>query len=343
MEAFLYALDQIKVGGSLYSKFTDDLRGHNIGTLILDDCYTALRASKVILEFMGGTLKLTHNNTIIDPAKVVAVLGAFSSDVTIAISDILTQLNIPVVSYGSVSAILSNRDRYPYFSRTVPPIETQAHAMVELVKKLNWNYVSVIYVRNAYAISGFNFFKKYAIANRICIAVEIPMDINSDEGDMGDITERLQWHPAAKGVIIFADDFLVTKFLKAMQKTGIHGKFHLIGSDGWSNSLRVIQDVGGAAQGSLTFSYFNTSIPAFNEYFLGLNPTNNVRNPWYVEYWQDHFKCDIPGRVKSMYQRTCAKDLKLESFTLSAWTDKVIYAAYAIALGMYVWLYLCEH
>ena len=56
------------------------------------------------------------------------------------------------VSFFSTSTVLSNRDRYPYFLRTIPSDVNQAQAMVELVKLFNWTYVSVIYEESSYGI-----------------------------------------------------------------------------------------------------------------------------------------------------------------------------------------------
>lgn len=37
----------------------------------------------------------------------------------------------------------------------------------------------------------------------------------------------------------------------------------------------------------------------FAEYFLGLTPKNNKRNPWFVEYWEHQFSCKVSARLQS--------------------------------------------
>jgi metabotropic glutamate receptor 4 len=51
---------------------------------------------------------------------------------------------IPQISYASTSPELSNRERFPYFTRVLPSDTLQAEAMAILVKQMGWNYVATI-------------------------------------------------------------------------------------------------------------------------------------------------------------------------------------------------------
>lgn len=57
---------------------------------------------------------------------------------------------IPQISYASTSAELSDKSRFEYFSRVVPPDNFQAQAIVEMVAKLGWKYVSTVAVEGDY-------------------------------------------------------------------------------------------------------------------------------------------------------------------------------------------------
>ena len=42
--------------------------------------------------------------------------------------------------------------------------------------------------------------------------------------------------------------------------------------------------------------YFKSSaIPAFEDYLLSRNPTNDDSNPFFNEFWAEKFQCDLPG------------------------------------------------
>jgi ABC-type branched-subunit amino acid transport system substrate-binding protein len=57
---------------------------------------------------------------------------------------------IPQISYASTSAELSDKSRFEYFSRVVPPDNFQAQAIVEVVRQLGWKYVSTVAVEGDY-------------------------------------------------------------------------------------------------------------------------------------------------------------------------------------------------
>lgn len=56
------------------------------------------------------------------------------------------------MSFFSTSSELSNKQRFEYFLRTVPNDKSQAMVIVEIVKRLNWSYVSIIYEESIYGI-----------------------------------------------------------------------------------------------------------------------------------------------------------------------------------------------
>lgn len=45
---------------------------------------------------------------------------------------------------------MSDKSRFEYFSRVVPPDNFQAQAMVEILKTLGWRYVSTVAVEGDY-------------------------------------------------------------------------------------------------------------------------------------------------------------------------------------------------
>ena len=56
------------------------------------------------------------------------------------------------VSFFSTSPELSNKQRFEFFSRTIPSDHYQVKAMVEIVRRMGWSYVSIIYEESNYGI-----------------------------------------------------------------------------------------------------------------------------------------------------------------------------------------------
>lgn len=75
-----------------------------------------------------------------------------------AINQSAAWFQIPQISYASTAPELSDKSRYEFFSRVVPPDSYQAQAMVDIVKAMGWNYVSTLASEGNYGESGVDAF-----------------------------------------------------------------------------------------------------------------------------------------------------------------------------------------
>jgi hypothetical protein len=99
--------------------------------------------------------------------KVVGVIGAASSSVSIQVANLLRLFQVPQISYASTSPELSNKERFPFFSRVLPSDKLQAEAMASLVYHLDWNYVATLGEEGN--LGGIDAFISYAKAKSIII------------------------------------------------------------------------------------------------------------------------------------------------------------------------------
>ena len=83
----------------------------------------------------------------------------------------LRLFDIPLISPASTSERLSDQKDL-LFARTVPSDRFQANALVDIVKKFKWTYVSIVASDDEYGIGGARKFREKAENNSICIAVE---------------------------------------------------------------------------------------------------------------------------------------------------------------------------
>lgn len=75
------------------------------------------------------------------------------------VANLLRLFQIPQISYASTSAKLSDKSRYDYFARTVPPDFFQAKAMAEILRFFNWTYVSTVASEGDYGETGIEAFE----------------------------------------------------------------------------------------------------------------------------------------------------------------------------------------
>uniref|UniRef100_A0A8W8JRJ7 G-protein coupled receptors family 3 profile domain-containing protein n=1 Tax=Magallana gigas TaxID=29159 RepID=A0A8W8JRJ7_MAGGI len=301
LETMLYTLDVINADQKL-------LPGITLGVLAKDDCDRDIYGLEQAVDFIrgsianiGGSEYACHDGS--DPV-ILGVIGAPSSVTSIQVANLLKLFKIPQVSFFSTSTVLSSRDRYPFFLRTIPSDVHQAQVMLELVRMFGWTYVSVVYEESSYGMQGFNELEKLLKASEICIAATEKMI--KDSGVAGQATydktvERLLAKSNARGVIVFGSDQEVGMLMQAVRRNNASRWFSWIGSDGWGGRSLAVDGNEIEVEGSVTVQPLAFEVKGFRDYFLRLTPQNNKRNPWFVEYWEQQFRCKYPGSSWTPY------------------------------------------
>nr|XP_023825162.1 metabotropic glutamate receptor 8-like [Salvelinus alpinus] len=147
----------------LINKDTELLPNITLGARILDTCSRDTYALEQSLTFVqaliekdGSDVRCANGDLPIfaKPDKIVGVIGAAASSVSIMVANILRLFKIPQISYASTAPELSDNTRYDFFSRVVPPDSYQAQAMMDIVTAMGWNYVSTLASEGNYGESG---------------------------------------------------------------------------------------------------------------------------------------------------------------------------------------------
>ncbi|TDH14595.1 hypothetical protein EPR50_G00044020 [Perca flavescens] len=255
LEAMLYALDQINSDPDLLPNIT-------LGARILDTCSRDTYALEQSLTFVQALIQKDTSDVrcsngeppiIPKPERVVGVIGASGSSVSIMVANVLRLFSIPQISYASTAPELSDKSRYEFFSRVVPPDSYQAQAMVDIVKAMGWNYVSTLASEGNYGESGVDAFLQISReAGGLCIAQSIKIPREPRPGEFEKIIKRLMETSNARGVIIFANEDDIKRVLQSAKKANLTGHFLFVGSDSWGAKNSPIQDQEDVAEGAVT-------------------------------------------------------------------------------------------
>ncbi|KAL9922020.1 mangetout isoform 1-T2 [Glossina fuscipes fuscipes] len=314
LEAMLYTIDCINK--------VQLLPNITLGAHILDDCDKDSYGLEMAVDFIKGSISNIddaeyHCNKTQVRKVISGVVGAASSVTSIQVANLLRLFRIPQVSFFSTSPELSNKQRFEYFSRTIPSDHYQVKAMVEIVKRLGWSYVSIIYEESNYGIKAFEELEELLARHSVCIAVKEKLVKDSgvaEEIAYDNIVQKLLTKPRARGAIIFGSDQEVREVMRAVRRNNATGSFSWIGSDGWSARNLVSDGNEPEVEGTLSVQPQANPVRGFEEYFLNLTVENNQRNPWFVEFWEDRFQCRYPGSSSTPYNnynRTCTTEERL--------------------------------
>ncbi|KAL3871350.1 hypothetical protein ACJMK2_039357 [Sinanodonta woodiana] len=304
LEAMLFTIDEINKNSTI-------LPGITLGAQIFDTCAQGTYALENSLEYIRGFFTSLDDSEFVceDGSKarakrhttsVAGVIGGSYSTVSIQVADLLRFFKIPQISYASTSAALSDKSRYEYFVRTVPPDRFQAKAMVDLVHAFNWTYVSTVASEGEYGVSGIEYFQQEASAKNICFAAALKISAKSNKAEFDSVINHLLENNHVKVVILFLRVDDARGLLEAASRHHCYGQFLWIAADGWGTQGTPVKGNERAAQGALTIELQSTVIKEFDDYFMKLDPLTNHRNPWFREYWEEVHNCKWPNE-KTLY------------------------------------------
>uniref|UniRef100_A0A8C7U4R4 G-protein coupled receptors family 3 profile domain-containing protein n=1 Tax=Oncorhynchus mykiss TaxID=8022 RepID=A0A8C7U4R4_ONCMY len=343
LEAMLFALDRINNDHELLPNIT-------LGARILDTCSRDTHALEQSLTFVqaliekdGTDIKCLSGGPpiITKPERVVGVIGASASSVSIMVANILRLFRIPQVSYASTAPELSDNTRYDFFSRVVPPDTYQAQAMVDIVKAMRWNYVSTVASEGNYGESGVDaFIQKSREEGGVCISQSVKIPREPKPGEFDKIIRRLSENPNARVVILFANEDDIRRLLQAAKKDNQTGHFIWVGSDSWGSKISPILNQEEMAEGAVTILPKRQSIRGFDRYFISRTLDNNRRNIWFAEFWENNFQCKLSRHAlkKGSGIKKCTNHERIRkdsSYEQEGKVQFVVDAVYAMAHALH--------
>ncbi|KAH9421598.1 Metabotropic glutamate receptor 3, partial [Dermatophagoides pteronyssinus] len=295
LEAMLFAIDKINRDHTLLTNI-------KLGAIILDTCSSDTYALNQSLEFIRASINTVEASAFecidgltptpkYDWKHISGVVGGSYSEVSLQVANLLRLFKIPQVSYASTGTSLSDKTRYDFFARTVPPDTYQALALVDLVLKFNWSYVSLVTSEGQYGDSGMTAFVREAKKRSICIAANEKVPQNADSIYFQSILYNLRTKPMARGVVLFLRAEDNRGLLEAAQSLNFTNYFTFVASDGWGKQEHLVLGVEQIAEGAITVELATTEVQEFDEYFADLTIETNQRNPWFKEYWRDTYGC----------------------------------------------------
>ncbi|XP_069500139.1 metabotropic glutamate receptor 2 isoform X3 [Ambystoma mexicanum] len=331
LEAMLFALDEI-------NKDRRILPGIKLGAHILDTCSKDTYALEQSLDFVRASLTKVDGSEHICPdgsyaihdevpMAITGVIGGSYSDVSIQVANLLRLFQIPQISYASTSAKLSDKTRYDYFARTVPPDFYQAKAMAEILRFFNWTYVSTVASEGDYGETGIEAFEHEARARNICIATSEKVGRSMNKHAFEGVIKALMQKPSARVVVLFTKIEDARELLAAAQR--INASFTWVASDGWGALQSVVTGTEEVADGAITIELAAYPIQEFSVYFKDLDPYNNSRNPWFREFWGYKFHCSLQN------QECGLNSLRAVKFEQESKIMFVVNAVYAMANALH--------
>ena len=332
-EAMVYAINEINQNPAL-------LPGVTLAFEIRDTCTSTSMALADALRFI--TIQRT-NGTCCD---ISGVVGPASSDESIIVANLVQLFEIPQISYAATATSLSDKSRYDYFFRTIPPNDLQARALVAIAVYFNWTYVMAVNSNDEYGTSGMDAFVK-AFTGRngtaCCIAVRVSISATPSDKE-ADLAVQMMLQPYVSNssvVVLFGQLATANAILEAVaRRRSLDETFRKrniiwLASDAWGDQLSEYHN--SIATNIISAIPKYSTSKGFDTYFQNLNPFNNIQNPWFAEYWQNVFNCSLNLSTQPSWLPLCNTTLTIgpaRGYSQNSKVSFTIDAVYAFAYAI---------
>ena len=263
---------------------------------------------------------------------MVGVVGPGSSRSALLVSSLLSLLQIPSIGTFTTSDELSDKTRFEYFLRMVPPDRFQVDAILDILKHYEWSYVSLLYSEGSYGENAGKHVMRNVPKIDYCMGYTAMVPSEVTTSAMEKIVGDMLQYKNARVVILFLEFNHLIILFDVIRSQNLYGQFIWIGGDAMGHV-----DLGPAADGALVIYLSGKVVPDFDKYVIKLTPANNPNNPWMAELWELLYDCKWN---RSMGSKSCYEYENVPHFGRSSGTTASNIAdgalVYAHALHEYI-------
>ncbi|RLV83691.1 hypothetical protein DV515_00016409 [Chloebia gouldiae] len=245
-QALRFAVEEINNSTTLLPNVT-------LGYEIYDTCSesTNLHATLCALALKGKQyVQVLPSFQHYEP-QAVAVIGPDSTQLALTTAAVLGLFLVPEISYEASTELLSLKQLYPSFLRTIPSDRQQVKAIFLLLQHFGWTWVVLLGSDNTYGRAGLDALQEMLTASNVCVAYRGTIPANSDTSNpkLHNLVQILTG-VKVNVTVVFSTKRTVLPFFKVVVQRNITGMVW-VGSEDWSLAQGILQVPGIQAIGSV--------------------------------------------------------------------------------------------
>ncbi|KAG7507762.1 extracellular calcium-sensing receptor-like [Solea senegalensis] len=321
------------------------LQNHTLGYKIFDSCGYPLTGQRAVLSMLNGVSE-ENSSMCTNASSLLAVIGASGSSQSIVVSKILQTFRIPMISYASTCACLSDRQKYPTFFRVIPSDDYQVKAFAQLLVHFNWTWVGLLRGDNDYGLFAAKGLLRELQDTKVCVAYHeiIPLLYTRQAGLR---IMKMMHSSTAKVVLVFAVEGEMAPFLRDYMTQNITG-IQWVAINAWVKaSVFSGREYYPYLGGTIGFSIRIGHISRLGDFLQTVNPKRYPDNVLVRELWESLYGCSpSPSSVTQMPPCSGQESLmEQHSAYMNTSSPRISYnvykAVYAIAHSLHN-LLLCQ-
>ncbi|XP_078524852.1 extracellular calcium-sensing receptor-like [Lissotriton helveticus] len=339
LQAMVFAIEQINGTPDILPNIT-------LGFQIYDSCTMLQLVLQETLQILTGKEEFLLNYRCQQDLPLAGIVGDAGSSNSILMARVLGLFGYPQISYFSTSPLLSDRNQFPSFFRTIPSDDFQSRGLAQLLVHFGWTWVGLLATDNDYGKLGVQIIKQELLKAGACVAFS--------ESIMTDRLDRNAFHIAkvtkassAMVIVVFSSEASLVPVMDEMVKQNVTGKTW-IASEAWSTSaLLSTERYQKVLSGLLGFATYSGEMPGFEEHLTSIHPSKFSEGLFMKEFWETIFNCNWLDNntllgVLEIRNTQCTGDEKLtmlDGIFNELLNPRVTYnvysAAYAMALALH--------
>ncbi|XP_073709572.1 extracellular calcium-sensing receptor [Misgurnus anguillicaudatus] len=286
--AFRWAIT-MKLAIEEINKRADLLPNHTLGYKIFDSCAYPLTGQRSAVAVLNG-LSETESPMCSGAGPLLAIIGESGSAQSIVVSRILQPFRIPMISYFSSCACMSDRREFPTFFRVIPSDDYQVKAIAKLLMHFKWKWVGVVRGDHEYGRFALQGLLRELEGTGICVAYQEMIPLLYDRQKALEII-RVMSHSTARVVVVFSAEGELTPFLSDYMEQNVTG-IQWIASEAWiTSSVFAGSEYYPFLGGTIGFGIRKGQIPGLRNYLTTVNPEMYPSNPLVHELWAALYGC----------------------------------------------------
>ncbi|XP_075433874.1 extracellular calcium-sensing receptor-like [Ascaphus truei] len=285
MQAMIFAVEEINSNPDILPNIT-------LGFKIFDSCVSMRRVVDGTLWMLsGGQGQGSIPNYRCQKGPPLAgVIGDSASTRSILMAHILGLYRYPQISYFSTSPLLSYRNLFPSFFRTIPSDEFQSQGLAQLVSHFGWTWIGLLAIDNDYGQFGIQVVQQEIVKVGACVAF-VEYILTGQPNSNAPNLVRIIKESTAKAIMVLSYYSAFLPVVEELWRQNVTGNIW-VASESWSTFASLsIKKFHRILVGTIGFAIHSGPMPGFFDYFHTLHPSKSPNDTFIRDFWKQTFSC----------------------------------------------------